>query len=205
MLQKLLEILRSIPEPLVVAAACLLPAAETALMAGLLIPGELIVVAAGILAARGNVPVAAVIAAAIVGAIAGDSIGFLVGRRFRNVIAHRFSKKKWSKAQDWLKRRGAPSIFLARFTAFVRTVMPAAAGAARIPYRVFLLWDVPAGILWGAGSVLLGYYAAGSSEAILRWVALAAAVLVACLGAFAWVSRKRRRHRPRAAHAASSR
>ena len=59
MLQKLLEILHSIPAPLVIVAACVLPAAETALMAGLLVPGELIVVAAGLVASRGHVPVTA--------------------------------------------------------------------------------------------------------------------------------------------------
>lgn len=206
MLQRLLEILRSIPAPVVIVCACVLPAAETALMAGLLVPGELVVVAAGILAARGHVPVAAVAAAAVVGAIAGDSIGYLVGRHYRHLISRRLSAKKWSRAEDWLKRRGMPAIFLARFTAFVRSVMPAAAGAAKIRYSSFALWSVPAGILWGTGSVLLGYFAGRSSESLLRWIGIAALVLIGALGLYAWLSRrKRRRQRGRAAHASSTR
>jgi membrane protein DedA with SNARE-associated domain len=179
MLDKLLEIFRSVPAPLVIVAALLLPAAETALLLGLLIPGELAVVAAGIYASGGGVPLAAVMAAAVLGAITGDSIGFLVGRRFRTTISHRLSAKRWNRAQEWLKRKGTPSIFLGRFTPFLRSVMPPAAGAAKIRYRVFLLWSVPAGILWGAGSVLLGYYAARQSASLLNWAAGIALVLLA--------------------------
>ena len=202
MLQKLLEILHSIPAPLVIVAACVLPAAETALMAGLLVPGELIVVAAGLVASRGHVPVTAVAVAAVVGAILGDSIGYLVGRHFRKTISKRLSEK-WSKAQEWLKRRGKPAIFLARFTPFVRSVMPPAAGAARIPYPTFLLWSVPAGVLWGTGSVLLGYFAGHSSEAVLRWVGIGALTLIAGFGIFTWLSRRKRRRHARTARAAS--
>lgn len=194
MLQRLLHILHAIPAPLVIVAACLLPAAETALMIGLVIPGELIAVAAGILAARGHVPVSAVAGAAVVGAIAGDSIGFLIGRHFRRAISRRLFAKRWNRTQEWLKRRGMPAIFLARFTAFVRSVMPAAVGAAKIPYGKFLAWNVPAGILWGTGSVLLGYYAARSSESVLRWVAIAALALITAFAIFTWRTR-RRRHR----------
>jgi len=203
-LEKLLDLLRSIPAPVAIAAAFLLPAAETALMAGLLIPGELIAVAAGLLAARGHVPVIAVAAAAAAGAIVGDSIGFLVGRHFRRVITRKLHARRWSKAKNFLERRGKPAIFLARFTAFVRSVMPPAAGSARIPYGTFLLWSVPAGILWGVGSVLLGYYAGRSSEAVLRWVGIGALALIAGFAGYWWLTRKkRRRSRARPAHAAS--
>jgi membrane-associated protein len=205
-LEKLLDMLRSIPAPVAIAVAFVLPAAETALMAGLLIPGELIVVAAGLLAARGHVPVIAVAVAAVCGAIVGDSVGFLVGRHYRTVITKKLHAKRWNKAQEWLKRRGKPAIFLARFTAFVRSVMPAAAGTAKIPYGTFLLWSVPAGIVWGVGSVLLGYYAGRSSEAVLRWVGIAALALIAAFVGSWWLTRKkRRRHRARPARASSSR
>lgn len=205
MLEKLLDLLRSIPAPVAIAAAFVLPAAETALMAGLLIPGELIAVAAGLLAAHGHVPVIAVAAAAACGAIVGDSIGFLVGRHFSGFISKKLHSKRWSKAKSFLERRGKPAIFLARFTAFVRSVMPPAAGSARIPYGTFLLFSAPAGILWGVGSVLLGYYAGRSSEAVLRWVGIGALALIAGFVGYWWLTRKKRRSRARPAHASSSR
>jgi membrane-associated protein len=199
MLDKLLEIFRSAPAPLVIVAALLLPAAETALLFGLLVPGELAVVAAGLYASGGGVPLAAVMAAAVVGAITGDTIGFFVGRRFRTTISHRLSAKRWNRAQEWLKRKGMPAIFLARFTPFLRSVMPPAAGAAKVWYRVFLLWSVPAGILWGAGSTLLGYYAARTSAALLHWAAGIALVLLVAFLVVTWASPKKRRARRGAA------
>lgn len=199
MLNKLLEIFRWIPAPFVIAAALLSPAAETALLLGLLVPGELVVVAAGVRAASVGVPVAAVMAAGVVGAIAGDSVGFFVGRRFRTTISRRLSAKRWDRAQEWLKRRGMPAIFLARFTPFLRSVMPPAAGAAKVKYRVFLLWSVPAGMLWGSGSALLGYYAARTSAALLHWSAGIALVLLAAFLVATRASRRKRRASRRAA------
>jgi membrane protein DedA with SNARE-associated domain len=202
-LQKILDVLRETPPWLVVAAACLLPAAETALMAGLVIPGELIAVGAGLLAARGHVPVAAVCAAAVIGAVTGDAVGYVVGRHFRKAIASRISKKNWTRAQEWLRRRGAPAVFLARFTAFVRSVMPPAAGAARLPFSRFLLWSVPAGVLWGTGSVLLGYYAGRQSAYVLHWTAGIAVALIAGFLVYTRLSRRKRKRTKRAAHSLS--
>jgi membrane protein DedA with SNARE-associated domain len=207
MLDKLLELFGSIPAPLVIAAALLLPAAETALLLGVLVPGELVVVAAGICAARADVPLAGVVVAAVTGAIMGDSIGYAVGRHFRRTVSQHLTTKKWTRAQDWLKNKGKPAIFLARFTAFVRSVMPAVAGAAKVRYRDFMLWNSPAGIIWGAGSALLGYYAAVNAEAVLKWASVAGIVLLiaAIVAVTFFLRRKRLRRRhgrtPRASSA----
>jgi len=197
MLEKLLEIFRSIPAPLVIAAAFIMPALETALLLGILVPGELIVIAAGIRAARADVPLAAVVGAAVAGAIVGDSIGYLLGRHFRRQITKQHFAKRWSRAQDWLKRKGKPAIFFARFTAFVRSVMPPAAGASKISYRDFALWNSPAGVIWGSGSALLGYYAAIHSEVVLRWAMELGAVLLglAIVAAILYLRRRRTRRK----------
>jgi len=191
-LERILGLFQSIPAPLVIAAAFLMPAAETALLVGLLIPGELAVVAAGVAASRGGVPLPALIAAAAVGAITGDSVGFFVGRKLRRTIKKTLSARRWERAQEWLKRKGKPAIFLARFTPFLRSVMPPAAGAARMEYGVFLPWCVAAGILWGAGSVLAGYFAARNAAVLVHW---AGAIALALLAAFLVWSRLRRRRR----------
>jgi membrane-associated protein len=142
------------------------------------LPGELAVILGGVLAARAHVPLAGVLAAGIAGPILGDSIGYYLGRRYGENVSHRKLKKRWAKAQSWIKSKGAPAVFFGRFVAFLRSVVPAAAGVARMPYRKFLLWNIPGGVLWGAGSALLGYLAGGELEAVVRWSGRVGALLL---------------------------
>jgi membrane-associated protein len=192
MLPKLLELLRSIPAPLVVAAAFLAPCAETAMMIGLLVPGELVAVAAGVLAGRSRVPLPAVMAAAAAGAIVGDAVGYVVGRRNPEALSKRFSRPRWVRTRDYLKQRGLPAIFLARFTPFARSVMPPVAGAARVGFRRFLALSAASGILWGCGSVLLGYFAASQAARSLLWAGIGAAVLLGAILGVGVLSRRRK-------------
>jgi undecaprenyl-diphosphatase len=194
MLDTLLHFMRSVPPWAVVVFAFLIPAAETALVLGLFLPGERAVVAAGILASRADVGLVPVMLAAVAGSIAGDSLGYFAGRKYRTTVSRRLTAARWKRAKAWLQRRGGPAILMARFTAFVRSVMPAVAGAARFPYRRFLTWSSAAGVTWGSASVLLGYYAARNAELILRWVGVfGIAVLVAVLVALYLFFHKRRR------------
>ncbi len=94
-----------------------------------------------------------------------------------------------------LRDRGALAVMLGRFVAFVRAVMPAAAGAVRVPYRTFLLYNVLGGLVWGVGYCLLGYLAGSAYGAVERRVGTGlavavAVVVVAALGVWAV-----RRHR----------
>jgi membrane-associated protein len=169
MLERLIHAFFSIPGPLAVGTVFFLAAAETALFVGFLLPGELAVILGGVLAARAHVPLAGVLAAGVAGPILGDSIGYFLGRRYGEEVSHRKLKKRWERAQRWIKQKGAPAVFLGRFVAFVRTVVPAAAGVSRMPYRRFLPWSVAAGILWGTGSALLGYVTAAHFERVVKW------------------------------------
>jgi len=184
MLETLLHLMRSVPPWAAVAIAFLIPAAETALVLGLFLPGEIAVVSAGILASRADVSLPAVIAAAIAGSILGDSVGYFAGRKYRHTVSRRLTAARWNRAKAWLERRGGPAILAARFTAFVRSIMPAVAGAAKFPYRRFLAWSAAAGVAWGAGSVCLGFFAARNAERILQWMgALGIVVLAVVLAA----------------------
>jgi len=196
MLDTLLHFMRSISPWAVVAFAFLIPAAETGLVLGLFLPGELAIVAAGILASRADVGLVPVMLAAVAGSIVGDSLGYLAGSKYRTTLSRRLTAARWKRAKAWLQRRGGPAILMARFTAFVRSVMPAVAGAARFPYRRFLLWSSAAGVTWGCASVLLGYFAARNAEVILRWMGVfGIVVLVAVLVALYVFFHKRRRRR----------
>ena len=200
MLERLIHAFFSIPGPVAVGTVFLLAAAETALFVGFLLPGELAVILGGVLAARAHVPLAGVLAAGVSGPILGDSIGYFLGRRYGDEVSHKRLKKRWERAQRWIKQKGAPAVFLGRFVAFVRTVVPAAAGVSRMPYRRFFPWSVAAGILWGTGSALLGYVTAAHFEKVVKWTERAGLLLfggvVLVAGGIYLFIRLRRARRP---------
>jgi membrane-associated protein len=204
MLRRFVEIFLSIPAPLAVAAVFLVTAGETAFFLGLVLPGELAVILGGVLASQARVPLLAVLLAGVIGPITGDSIGYFLGRRYgRRFFSGR--RKRWAKARAWLARWEAFAVFLGRFTAFLRSIIPAAAGAARLPYGRFLPWNVAAGVLWGAGSVLLGYFAGRNYETLAHRAGLLSLALFVLLLAVALVSLFRRRKRARSSRARRSR
>jgi membrane protein DedA with SNARE-associated domain len=143
-----------------------------------------------------------VLVTSILGPFIGDSIGYFVGRRYGRRFFRGKRRERWSKARLWLRRRGAAAVLLGRFTAFVRSIIPAAAGAARMPYRRFLPWCVAAAISWGAGSTLLGYFVGKNFETLERLtrrfsLAILAAVILG-VGVSVLLRRKSRRRRRRA-------
>jgi membrane-associated protein len=150
----------AIPIPWAVGAVFFVPALETALVLGVVLPGEVTVLLGGVLAGRGKVPLPAVLAGAVAGAITGDVTGYLLARRFGQEIVRRRLGSKWTRAHRWLSTKGLGAVFLGRFLPFLRSVLPTTAGAMRVPARQFFLWDVPAAMAWGAASTLLGYFAA---------------------------------------------
>jgi undecaprenyl-diphosphatase len=194
---RIVEFLHSIPAPFALAAVFFVPALETAIFLGVILPGELVVIVGGVLASRGRVPLLGALAAGILGPIVGDSIGYLVGRRYGRRFFRGRRGERWSKARLWLRRRGASAVFVGRFTPFVRSIIPAAAGAARVPFHRFLPWCVAAGILWGAGSALFGYLVGKNYEtleALAQRFSLAILTVV-ILGVGLYVLRRRLRRR----------
>jgi membrane-associated protein len=193
-IDRLLRLLPLVSEAAAIPAVFLLTAAETSLLLGFLVPGEVVVILGGFLASREDVSLTGIVAAGILGPIAGDSIGYLIGRRYARLLRGKQSRKR-ARARKWLRDRGGKAVFLARFVAFLRTFMPAAAGASRMPYRIFLAWSAPAGILWGTGSALLGYFAGRNIEAIIRWTGRSSLLVLvfAAAAAALWIWRRRSR------------
>ena len=194
-MKKLIGAFFSIPVAWCVGAVFLLTGAETALLIGFLVPGEVAAILGGVVASRGRVPLAAVTAAATAGAACGDTIGYFLGRRAR-FFERRRRRKGWSRARAFL-RRGGVAVLLGRFTPFLRTLMPSAAGAAKMPYRRFLPWNLAAVVLWGASSTLVGYWGGRSAETIVHRAGLAATgllglVLIALWALWIRFSRRRR-------------
>ena len=195
MIRRLVEALFSIPASWLVAAVFLVPSLETALLVGFVLPGESVVLLGGVLAARGHVGLPIVLAAAVLGPLAGDVIGYMLGRRYGEEIVRRRLGRRWDRAHRWLSRKGGWPIFVGRFVPFVRTVLPSTAGAIRAPRSVFLAWDLSAAIVWGIGTVLLGYFAARNYERLLSGMSTAGLVLLiaAVLAAAAFLLVRARR------------
>jgi membrane-associated protein len=181
----------------------LLVFAEDALFVGFVIPGETAAVLGGVLASLGHLPLWLILPIVILAAIVGDTVGYEVGKHFgpallnARILAKR--RGRLDRAQDFLRRRGGLAVFLGRFVAFFRAVMPALAGTSRMPYRRFVAFNAAGGIVWGTIYVLLGFFAGKSYEAVARTVGQDTAIVVGAvvvIGIISWqvVSRLRRRH-----------
>lgn len=168
--------LLTLPSWLVVALVFAFPALEASAFVGFVFPGEIAVILGGVAASRGTVPLWAVIAAAVSGAIIGDSIGYLIGRLWGTQLLHgtlgrlpvvrTHLDKHLESATAYVRRRKGRAVFLGRFTAALRVLVPGLAGMSDVPYSSFLVFNVAGGVVWGTGFALLGYLAGAS----YRWV-----------------------------------
>lgn len=172
---------------------------ETAIFLGFVLPGEAAVVFGGVLASRGHLSLPVLIGVVVVTAVTGPLVGYEVGKRmgerfFTARVLRRVSGPL-DRARIALRDRGGVAVLGGRFVAIVRALMPAAAGAAEMPYRVFALHNLIGGVVWGTGYSLLGYLAGSAYVAVEHTVgaglAVALAVLVIAIGA-AWMWRRHR-------------
>jgi membrane protein DedA with SNARE-associated domain len=182
MLQKVVDTLLSVPPVVALVIIAALVFGEAALLFGFVLPGETAVVYGGVLADAGRVSVLVVLLVVYLAAVTGDSVGFEVGRvlgpRLVRAPVLRHHTERMEQAQAYLRRRGGRAVVAARFTAFLRAVMPGLAGASRMPYRRFLVFNAIGGVLWGSACVLLGYFAAHSIGTITHALGLTSAVIV---------------------------
>jgi membrane-associated protein len=164
------------------------------------IPGETAAVLGGVLASRGSVDVWVMMGVVIVAAIAGDSVGYEVGRhlgtRVLQIRPLRHHQHRLQRAQDFVRERGAPAVFLGRFVAFFRATVPGLAGMSGMPYRRFIAWNAVGGIVWGIGFVAIGWLAGNSFKRVESAAGTIAAIVVAVIVLAAvvyWVVRRKRR------------
>ena len=195
----LVDRLLGIPGWAVLLVVGLIVFAEDALFIGFVLPGETAAVLGGVAAKFGHVSLGGVLAVVIGAAIVGDSVGYEVGRALGpRVISHRYldgRRERLEAAQRFLARRGGMAVFLGRWVAFFRAVMPALAGSARMPYRRFLVFNAVGGIVWGAVVVALGYAAGASYTSIEGYLGQGSAALVAVVVVLALAIWAIRRHR----------
>jgi membrane protein DedA with SNARE-associated domain len=176
--------------------------AEAAILVGFVFPGETAVILGGVAASRGHVALAGLTALVVACAIAGDSVGYLVGARWgkrlleTRLLRHR--RRLIDAVFRQLNRRGALAVFLARFTAFLRAVVPGLAGMSAMPYRIFLPANAAGGIVWGTGFCLLGYFVGSAYTRLEHVSSIASNALLGAIAIVAIVLFVRRRRRERA-------
>ena len=190
--------IQHLPGGLVYGLVALLVFGEAALFIGFVLPGETSVIVAGVVASRGHVNIEVLIGLVILSAIVGDSVGYEVGRRYGDRLLRlpviRQRQAALHRALAGLAERGPLYVFLGRFTAFLRAVMPGLAGLSGMRYRRFLVANALGGIAWGTAYSLLGYYAGGALatiETYSTWVG--AVLLVVIIGGYLAIHVLRRR------------
>jgi len=168
--------------------------------AGIPLPGETALVAAGVLASRGDMNIVAVIAVAAVAAILGDNVGYWAGRLGGRKLLQRWGplERYASRVLPWserfFERHGGKTIFLARFIAVLRVTAAWLAGISRMQWWLFFLWNATGGIVWAVAVGLVAFYAGhAAAAAIGRYGLIAGAAIVVLLVVGAFVFRFIRR------------
>src|SRR5438105_9301533 len=137
--------------------------AETAAFLGFIAPGEFAIIFGGVLAGEGALSIYLLVGIVWAAAVAGDSIGFMIGRRYGRAFAIRHGPKvrlteeRIRKVEAYFARHGGKTIILGRWVGFVRPLMPFTAGTSVMPYRRFLPYDVVSAGLWTTTFCVLGY------------------------------------------------
>lgn len=159
-----LDQLLATPAWVVLLVVFALPALESSAFLGFLFPGETAVLLGGVAAGQGRLPLAAVVAAGVGGAVLGDAIGFQVGRRWGrrlldSTLGRFVDARHLDRSERVLRRRGVWAVFLGRFTAALRVLIPGLAGMAGMRPRRFLAANIAGGAVWGAVVATAGYLA----------------------------------------------
>ncbi|MCU1290412.1 MAG: yghB [Acidobacteria bacterium] len=149
--------------------------AETGLAIGFFLPGDSLLVVAGLFAAAGKMDLFVLMITLFVAAVVGDAVGYLSGKKMGETLFTRpksrvFNPKHIQKAHAFYEKHGGKTIIIARFVPIVRTFAPIVAGAAQMSYRQFLLYNIFGGLFWVSSMLLAGYFLGGVVEQFMRGV-----------------------------------
>jgi membrane-associated protein len=177
---------------------------ETGLLVGFFLPGDSLLITAGLVAAAGGLNIWVVNALLIPAAIIGDSVGYAIGYRTGPRIFHKersrwFAREHLVRTREFYERHGGKTIVLARFIPIVRTFAPVVAGVGQMEYRRFLFYNVFGGIGWVAGVTWAGYLLGQLIPNIDRYIHIVVVIVVLLsvlpIGVEWWRARSRARQR----------
>jgi membrane-associated protein len=157
--EALKELVRSGGAPLV----CTVVFIETGCFVGFFLPGDSLLITAGIFAAAGVIPLKWLLGPVMLCAIVGDQIGYWIGRTAGPALYKRedsllFRRSHLQRAHDFYEKYGGRAVILARFVPIVRTFCPPVSGAAKMPYGRYVAFDIFGGIAWVSATILGGYF-----------------------------------------------
>lgn len=136
---------------------------ETGLLIGFFLPGDSLLVTAGLFAARGELDIVLLNVILCIAAVAGDATGYWIGARAGHTLYNRpqsrfFRRDHLIKTREFYEKYGGITIVLARFMPFARTFAPVVAGVADMTYRRFALFNIAGGVGWVVSMTLTGYF-----------------------------------------------
>jgi len=169
--------------------------------AGVPVPGETILLIAGYFAATGEFHLALVMLVAATGAVIGDNIGFAIGHHYGRGILLRFGRflfltpKRVKHMEDYFRSHGNKTILVARFITGLRVFAALLAGASKMPWRVFFMYNVAGAVLWSVVITTLGYLFGQSLPLLVKWVGRSGTILLVAAIVIAVVIWRVRRYR----------
>lgn len=157
--------------------------AETGLMVGFFLPGDSLLVTAGLFAAKGDLNIVGLNLSLMAAAIVGDATGYWIGRRAGRALYSRpdsffFRRQHLIKTHEFYERHGGKTIVIARFVPIIRTFAPVVAGAAEMGYRRFAIYNIGGGIGWVASMTLTGYFLGRAVPNIDKQIHLVVAIVI---------------------------
>jgi len=173
--------------------------AETGLLVGFFLPGDSLLITAGVFAAGGLLDIRFLVPALILAAIAGNATGYAIGKRTGKALYSRpdsllFRREHLQMTHDYYEKHGGITIILAQFIPILRTFAPVVAGVAEMGYTRFAAYNVVGAILWVASMTLAGYALGSIVPNIEQRIHYVVAVVIAISllpPAIAWFRRRR--------------
>ncbi len=206
MLDFILQTVTSVDPVLRIALAGLAMFLETSILVGLVVPGDTIVIVSST-AVETPLQYVALLLTVIGGSLAGESVGFALGRLFgpklrASWLGQRIGTRRWHSAELYLARRGGLAVFISRFLPVLHALIPVTVGMSPMTYRRFMAWTAPACTIWALLYVTVGTVAAGSYRNVgdqahyagYLFVGTIVLFLLLALGAKALLHRSERRH-----------
>jgi membrane-associated protein len=190
------ELIRTGGAPLI----CGIVFIETGFFVGFFLPGDSLLITAGIFAAADVIPLRWLLLPLMACAIAGDQLGYWIGRSAGAALYSRehsffFRKNHLERARDFYEKYGGRAVILARFVPIIRTFCPPVAGAAKMPYGRYLMFDILGGVFWVCATILGGYTLGRSIPNIGKYIhyVIGAVVLLSIIPALIGILKSKKK------------
>jgi membrane-associated protein len=157
---------------------------ESGLLVGVVLPGDSLLFTAGFLSSQGILPFWPLVAAVFVAAVAGDNVGYLLGKRYGPSVFTRkdslfLDHEHIARAEAFFARHGGKAVVLARFVPVVRTLTPLLAGVGSMRWRTFFMYNIVGAFVWGVGLIAAGFWLGSAVPNPDRYILPIVAVIIA--------------------------